>query len=158
MQIGQQLMCMAAFPSADAAWCNSSATLLLLHAGPPVFALTFLKGYRPLVFHLPFWTGVAFGVVMQLSSSPCCKASMNVSGFAIGSGHYATLLGFNVVSAVVCWALAGESRSTVLGIALSSVFRDGLNEMQQLQPQNQMHPAGDLRHSMHKPAVPCLLN
>jgi hypothetical protein len=79
----------------------------LLLAGPPVFALTFLKGYRPLVFHLPFWTGVAFGVVMQLSNSPCCKASMNVSGFAIGSGHYATLLGFNVVSAVVCWALAG---------------------------------------------------
>jgi hypothetical protein len=80
---------------------------LYASAGPPVFALTFLKGYRPLVFHLPFWTGVAFGVVMQLANSPCCKASLNVSGFAIGSGHYATLLGFNVISAVVCWGLAG---------------------------------------------------
>ncbi|WIA39872.1 hypothetical protein OEZ86_013316 [Tetradesmus obliquus] len=80
---------------------------MVVGLGPPVFALTFLKGYRPLVFHLPFWTGVAFGVVMQLSSSPAFKSSMNVSGFAIGSGHYATLLGFNVVSAVVCWALAG---------------------------------------------------
>jgi len=71
-----------------------------------VFALTFIKGYRPLVFHLPFWAGVAFGVVMQLSSSPCCKASMNISGFKIGNGTYSTLLGFNVVSTVVCWGLA----------------------------------------------------
>jgi hypothetical protein len=70
-----------------------------------VFALTFLKGYRPLVFHLPFWAGIAFGVVMQLSSSPCCKNSMNISGFKIGSGTYNTLLGFNVVSTVVCWGL-----------------------------------------------------
>jgi hypothetical protein len=52
-----------------------------------VFALTFLTGYRPLVFHLPFWTGVACGVVMQLSSSPCCKGSMNISGFQIGNGE-----------------------------------------------------------------------
>lgn len=72
-----------------------------------MFALTFIKGYRPLVFHIPFWTGVAFGVVMQLSSSPCCKDSMDVSGFKIGGGHYALLLGFNVVSTVVCWALGG---------------------------------------------------
>lgn len=71
-----------------------------------VFALTFLKGYRPLVFHLPFWTGVAFGVVMQLSTSPCCKNSMNISGFQIGNGTYKTLLGFNVVSVIVCWGLA----------------------------------------------------
>jgi hypothetical protein len=72
-----------------------------------VFALTFIKGYRPLLFHLPFWTGVAFAVVMQLSTAPCCKDSMNVSGFKIGSGNYSTLLGFNVISAVVCWGLAG---------------------------------------------------
>lgn len=74
--------------------------------GPPVFALTFLKGYRPLVFHLPFWTGVALGVVMQLSSSPCCKGSMSISRFQIGNGTYKTLLGFNVVSALCCWGLA----------------------------------------------------
>ena len=78
---------------------------MVVGLGPPVFALMFLKGYRPLLFHLPFWTGVAFGVVMQLSTSPCCKDSMNVSGFKIGSGHYATLLGFNVVSVVCCWFL-----------------------------------------------------
>lgn len=30
---------------------------------------------------------------------------MNVSGFQIGTGHYNTLLGFNVVSTVVCWGL-----------------------------------------------------
>lgn len=78
---------------------------MVVGLGPPVFALIFLKGYRPLVFHLPFWTGVAFAVVMQLSTSPCCKDSMNVAGFNIGTGHYATLLGFNVVSAVCCWFL-----------------------------------------------------
>lgn len=70
-----------------------------------VFALTFLKGYRPLVFHLPFWAGIAFGVVMQISNSPCCKHSINISGFKIGSGTYNTLLGFNVVSTVACWGL-----------------------------------------------------
>jgi hypothetical protein len=30
---------------------------------------------------------------------------MNISGFKIGSGTYNTLLGFNVVSTVVCWGL-----------------------------------------------------
>ncbi|KAF6258847.1 hypothetical protein COO60DRAFT_1622110 [Scenedesmus sp. NREL 46B-D3] len=80
---------------------------MVVGLGPPVYALTFIKGYRPVLFHLPFWTGVAFGVVMQLASSPCCKASLNVSGFAMGSGNYAILLGFNVISAVVCWGLAG---------------------------------------------------
>lgn len=73
---------------------------------PQVYALTFIKGYRPLVFHLPFWTGIAFAVVMQLSTSPCCKASLNVTGFNIGSGKYSNLLGFNVVATVVCWGLA----------------------------------------------------
>jgi hypothetical protein len=71
-----------------------------------VFALTFIKGYRPLVFHLPFWTGAAFGIIMQLASSPCCKGSMNITGFQIGNGTYKTLLGFNVISTVVCWGLA----------------------------------------------------
>lgn len=28
---------------------------MVVGLGPPVFALTFLRGYRPLVFHLPFW-------------------------------------------------------------------------------------------------------
>eukprot|EP00878_Enallax_costatus_P019466 GHUV01020538.1.p2 GENE.GHUV01020538.1~~GHUV01020538.1.p2 ORF type:complete len:160 (+),score=32.79 GHUV01020538.1:134-613(+) len=73
--------------------------------GPPIFALIFLKGYRPLVFHLPFWTGVAFGIVMQLSTTPGIKDMMNVTGFNIGKGHYASLLGFNVVSTVCCWAV-----------------------------------------------------
>lgn len=67
--------------------------------------MTFIKGYRPLVFHLPFWAGAAFGIVMQLSSSPCCKAAMNITGLQIGNGTYKTLLGFNVISTIVCWGL-----------------------------------------------------
>jgi hypothetical protein len=31
---------------------------------------------------------------------------MNISGFKMGSGTYSTLLGFNVISAIVCWGLA----------------------------------------------------
>jgi hypothetical protein len=78
---------------------------MVVGLGPPIWALTFLQGYRPLVFHLPFWTGVAFGIVMQLSTSPCCAGAMNVAGLAIGKGHYAGLLGFNVASTVCCWGL-----------------------------------------------------
>lgn len=39
---------------------------MVVGLGPPVYGLMFLRGYRPLVFHLPFWTGVAFGIVMQV--------------------------------------------------------------------------------------------
>ena len=28
---------------------------MVMGLGPPVWALTFIKGYRPLTFHLPFW-------------------------------------------------------------------------------------------------------
>jgi hypothetical protein len=28
---------------------------IVMGLGPPVWALTFIKGYRPLTFHLPFW-------------------------------------------------------------------------------------------------------
>jgi hypothetical protein len=52
-------------------------------------------------------TGVAFGIAMQLSSSPCCKDSLSLAGMKIGTGHYALLLGVNVISTVCCWALGG---------------------------------------------------
>lgn len=42
---------------------------------------------------------------MQLSTTPGVKEMINVTGFAIGEGSYASLLGFNVVSTVCCWAL-----------------------------------------------------
>lgn len=77
----------------------------MLLQGPPIFALIFLRGYRPLVFHLPFWTGVAFGIIMQLSTTPGIMNMINVTGISIGKGHYASLLGFNVVSTVCCWAV-----------------------------------------------------
>ena len=46
------------------------------------------------------------GVVYQLASAPCCKATIATAGLAIGSGANATLLGFNVVGVVIAWALA----------------------------------------------------
>ncbi|KAJ9523670.1 hypothetical protein QJQ45_020099 [Haematococcus lacustris] len=55
---------------------------MIMGLGPPVWFLTFITGYRPLVFHLPFWAGVALGIVLQ------------------------SLLGFNVVGVAVCWTLA----------------------------------------------------
>ncbi|GFH06085.1 uncharacterized protein HaLaN_00657, partial [Haematococcus lacustris] len=79
---------------------------MIMGLGPPVWFLTFITGYRPLVFHLPFWAGVALGIVLQLSTAPCCKAYINVGSWAIGQGGYNSLLGFNVVGVAVCWSLA----------------------------------------------------
>ncbi|GAQ80925.1 solute symporter family protein [Klebsormidium nitens] len=80
---------------------------VVLGLGPPVYALMFIKGYRPLVFHLPFWTGVAFGVVFQLSSASCCRDYINVKGFAMGSGSEQLLLGFNVIGSLCAWGVCG---------------------------------------------------
>ncbi|KAK9829007.1 hypothetical protein WJX72_003371 [[Myrmecia] bisecta] len=78
---------------------------IVMGLGPPVYALIWVKGYRPLTFHLPFWWGVAMGIVLQLSTSNCCKNYINTKGFAFGSGSYNTLLGFNVIGAAVGWGL-----------------------------------------------------
>lgn len=80
---------------------------VVLGLGPPVYALMFIKGYRPLVFHLPFWSGVAFGVVFQLSTASCCRDYINIEGFRFGSGSEAALLGFNVIGSIVAWGLCG---------------------------------------------------
>eukprot|EP00891_Asterochloris_glomerata_P000355 jgi/Astpho2/355/Aster-02232 len=80
---------------------------IVMGLGPPVFALMFVKGYKPLVFHIPFWWGVGMGVTYQLSISSCCAAYINNTGFAMGSGSYSVLLGFNVIGAIVAWGLCG---------------------------------------------------
>lgn len=78
---------------------------MVIGLGPPIYALIFLRGYRPLVFHLPFWTGVAFGVVYQLATGPTTAAYFNLSGWRLGNGSYSLLLGFNVISTVACWGV-----------------------------------------------------
>lgn len=45
------------------------------------------------------------GVVFQLSTASCCKATINLMGFSWGGGKYATLLGVNVVGTLVAWGL-----------------------------------------------------
>ena len=45
------------------------------------------------------------GVVYQLSTASCCKDYINTDGFAIGSGTYSKLLGFNVIGTSIAWAL-----------------------------------------------------
>ncbi|KAL0024648.1 hypothetical protein WJX77_006190 [Trebouxia sp. C0004] len=75
--------------------------------GPPVWFLIFVKGYCPHNFHLPFWWGIAMGVVFQLSTAACCKDYINVQGFAWGAGGSNTLLGFNDIGTAVAWGLAG---------------------------------------------------
>ncbi|KAL3138479.1 hypothetical protein ABBQ32_006269 [Trebouxia sp. C0010 RCD-2024] len=80
---------------------------LIMGLGPPVWFLIFIKGYRPLTFHIPFWWGIGMGVVFQLSTASCCKDYINVRGFAFGSGENNTLLGFNVIGTAIAWGLAG---------------------------------------------------
>jgi hypothetical protein len=54
----------------------------------PVFLLgLFVRRAPPLSFHLAFWTGIALGLVDVFGLVP--------PQLAIGSGHYAALLGMN---------------------------------------------------------------
>ncbi len=39
---------------------------MVVGLGPPVFALMFVRGYRPLAFHMPFWAGMALAIVYQV--------------------------------------------------------------------------------------------
>ncbi len=38
---------------------------VVLGLGPPIFALMFVDGYRPLTFHLPFWWCVSSKEIWQ---------------------------------------------------------------------------------------------
>jgi hypothetical protein len=78
---------------------------IIMGLGPPVYALIWIEGYRPLTFHVPFWWGVGMGIVYQLSTASCCKNYINTAGFAIGPGAYSKLLGFNVIGTGAAWAL-----------------------------------------------------
>ncbi|KAL0034477.1 hypothetical protein WJX79_004596 [Trebouxia sp. C0005] len=78
---------------------------LIMGLGPPVWFLIFVKGYRPLTFHLPFWWGIAMGIVFQLSTAACCKDYINVRGFAWGAGEGSNLIlaaahGNNIVKVI----------------------------------------------------------
>eukprot|EP01065_Artemidia_motanka_P042806 TRINITY_DN579_c0_g1_i1.p1 TRINITY_DN579_c0_g1~~TRINITY_DN579_c0_g1_i1.p1 ORF type:complete len:699 (+),score=276.09 TRINITY_DN579_c0_g1_i1:81-2177(+) len=84
---------------------------MVMGLGPPVMALLVLdpadkNSYRPLLFHMPFWCGVAFGITYQLQKDDCCKDWMQTDGFDIGNGIYNRLLGFNIYGHMCCWALA----------------------------------------------------
>lgn len=63
----------------------------------PIFLFHFLKGVPPLSFHLAFWPGVVGGLLYAFGAVP--------SGFAIGPGKYAGLLGVNVYGLLLCSGL-----------------------------------------------------
>ncbi|EIE27477.1 hypothetical protein COCSUDRAFT_64250 [Coccomyxa subellipsoidea C-169] len=75
---------------------------IVLGLGPPIFALMFIDGYRPLTFHVPFWWGVGLGITSQLSST---VKTINMSGFNFGTGSNALLLGTNVIGTIIAWGL-----------------------------------------------------
>lgn len=62
----------------------------------PVFLLAPLVKYSPLSFHLAFWPGVAFGILLTLNATP--------PSWAIGTGKYALLLGTNLFGLAICFA------------------------------------------------------
>ncbi|CAL8463500.1 g3034 [Coccomyxa elongata] len=98
---------------------------IVLGLGPPIFALMFVDGYRPLTFHLPFWWGVGLGVTSQLSST---FTSINMSGFKFGNGANALLLGTNVIGSVIAWALMFITLlENPLGSALTQEAAQGNN-------------------------------
>ncbi|KAK9831522.1 hypothetical protein WJX81_005358 [Elliptochloris bilobata] len=99
--------------------------LVVMGLAPPIVLLLFTSGYRPLTFHLPFWWGVGMGAVYQLASAPCCKATIEMAGFAIGNGKNNKLLGFNVIGVVVAWILA---LVTLLENPLGSLLTQGPTE------------------------------
>lgn len=48
------------------------------------------------------YRGVGLGITSQLSST---YTSIDMSGFKMGSGDYALLLGTNVIGSIIAWAL-----------------------------------------------------
>ena len=46
---------------------------IVLGLGPPVFALIFVDGYRPLTFHLPFW----WCALDPMPLDYCCHSHFN---------------------------------------------------------------------------------
>jgi hypothetical protein len=75
---------------------------VVLGLGPPVLALPFMKGHRPLAFHLPFWFGAILGVAYQIVSF---RKQSNFADWAIGDGPYKVLLGVNVYGALAAYGL-----------------------------------------------------
>ncbi|CAM9272467.1 unnamed protein product [Chrysoparadoxa australica] len=76
---------------------------VVLGLGPPILGLAFfgVKGYRPLCFHMPFWSAASIGVAYSIGSFYPEKVDLSL--FSIGTGAYAKLLGWNVLGAVLAW-------------------------------------------------------
>ena len=62
----------------------------------PIFLLAPLVRHSPWSFHLAFWPGVVFGILLTLNAIP--------PSWAIGEGKYALLLGVNLYGLAICFA------------------------------------------------------
>jgi len=70
---------------------------VVLGLGPPILLLEFVRGHRPLSFHLPFWFGVALGIAVL--------DKQDFSFWQIGDGSYKELLGVNVYGSLISFGL-----------------------------------------------------
>jgi Na+/proline symporter len=68
----------------------------------PIFLLAFVPGVGPWSFHLAFWPGLLFGILVTIESA--LKVAIFPAWIDIGSGAYADDLGVNVWGLAICTA------------------------------------------------------
>jgi len=89
---------------------TTASGTVVMGLGPPIYMLAIMpktwlgEQVRPLAFHVPFWTGIAIGVIYQLRSD-IHQIATSLEQIRIGDGSYGVLLGVNVMGAVTCLAL-----------------------------------------------------
>ena len=66
----------------------------------PIFLLSWIRTARKLSFHLAFWPGLCFGVLLTLESA--FSIEIFPAALDIGSGKYADDLGVNVFGLLIC--------------------------------------------------------
>jgi len=89
---------------------TSISGTVVLGLGPPILALPWMKGNRPLAFHLPFWFGALLGIAYQIVSY---RKQKIFESWKMGEGSYAELLGVNVYGLLIAIGLF------VLGLAFN---------------------------------------
>ena len=77
----------------------------------PIFLLSFLPGAGPASFHMAFWPGLLFGVLITVESAT--GSQIFPAWLDIGGGKYADDLGANVYGLAVC--TAGYLAGTLVG-------------------------------------------
>mmetsp|Transcript_13832 Transcript_13832/g.46684 ORF Transcript_13832/g.46684 Transcript_13832/m.46684 type:complete len:190 (-) Transcript_13832:407-976(-) len=85
----------------DALDATTVSGTVVLGLGPPILFLEFLKGYRPLCFHIPFWISACLGISYQVMIEEPNRADLTKLG--VGDGAYDILLGVNILSSLLAF-------------------------------------------------------